>query len=77
LTLTIKCVINNYVVMIFTEHVLDSGANPDTSTTDTLLTESSDGRYATIGYKWCIFAGGELGSTGVLGRMELSRSKLG
>jgi hypothetical protein len=24
-----------------------------------------------------LFAGGELGSTGVLGRMELSRSKLG
>jgi len=24
-------------MLIFTEHVLDSGANPDTSTTDTLV----------------------------------------
>jgi len=36
LTDVISYVINNLVVMIFTEHVLDTGAVPVTSTTDTL-----------------------------------------
>ena len=55
------------------------GFEADASTTDTVKIAK------VLGYnkkrqcveRYCVFDGGEMGSTGELGRMELPRSKLG
>ena len=57
--------------MILTEHVLDTGAVPVGSTTDTDAF-SPQGEREFIRFHICIFDGPEIGSTGGLGRVELS-----